>query len=868
MGKVGKRQRKFQSTGGVKGRLEKGTISKKGKIRKRKRTDHNHGPNTKPRDPHETEESTSNQRFANDFAAPNPKSLAGLDLDDFFTQASEALGSADPTHLAEMEDDDEEEEEEEEEEEIEESGKGDKTKGDSDKDIEASSNEDMKEEDEEKAEKTRHKDSPKDRKKKTVEKSNPPVSKTKGQPKSSNEKDSSGSDDDSDSDDDDIEVAEQRLKDQMAKLNKSDPEFHEFLQENENSLLEFGKDDEEGMDDEDEETVEKSAGAPATVHLTMEELRNLKASVFERHGIKSLKRLVTAYRCACHLADTSEDKGSRAGESGIHYVIDSSKVYDALMVTCLNNFHEIFRHHLFPKGDGDKEDMEEEDEKEEDDLEENQPLSPHKMENAERWQDVSRVMKSFFSSTLHLMTEAKEPELLTFVLKALSKYMAFLSPFPRLAESMLRNLVEKWSSPLDSSEDFQVVRMNAFFRIRQMAKTQPFPFIETCLRKVYLAYARRAKLGSSTPTVEVLSTLTFMGNSVVEMYSLDLHSSYQHAFVYIRQLALQLRSALHKTSQDAMQQLFRWQFMNCLKLWVSVLSGIVSEEDGTTMRSLIYPLSEIIFGVARLAPSNVRFLPFRLHCVRLLQQLAASTEMFLPTTSLLLDCLDWKEWYQKPKKTNKKSTTAGLNLLHILKLPKDDSLRTHEQQEAAIVDIFVLLEREVDLYAYSAGFPEFSTWIRRRMNAFRRAIRQPRWRKFADGILDLCEKHTSNAVEKRSKLQQAPKDVTRLECLRPVNVPSMGERHKAAIEKEAKRIGGPTPTGKKQESTKETRSEPDDKVSEENETKQAKKKKKSKKQVESTIRPAQNHKAKEDPNVLEQEDDVQEGVDWSDDDNE
>jgi hypothetical protein len=37
--------------------------------------------------------------------------------------------------------------------------------------------------------------------------------------------------------------------------------------------------------------------------------------------------------------------------------------------------------------------------------------------------------------------------------------------------------------------------------------------------------------------------------------------------------------------------------------------------------------------------------------VGLLQQLAAAAEVFIPTTSLLLDCLEWKEWHLKPKKT-------------------------------------------------------------------------------------------------------------------------------------------------------------------------------------------------------------------------
>lgn len=38
--------------------------------------------------------------------------------------------------------------------------------------------------------------------------------------------------------------------------------------------------------------------------------------------------------------------------------------------------------------------------------------------------------------------------------------------------------------------------------------------------------------------------ITFMQNSLVEIFSLDEHLSYQYGFVYIRQLAIHLRNAI------------------------------------------------------------------------------------------------------------------------------------------------------------------------------------------------------------------------------------------------------------------------------------------------------------------------------------
>jgi nucleolar complex protein 2 len=303
-----------------------------------------------------------------------------------------------------------------------------------------------------------------------------------------------------------------------------------------------------------------------------------------------------------------------------------------------------------------------------------------------------------------------------------------MTPFPRLAESMLKILTSLWSAPIDSSEDFHVVRLHSFLRIRQLALTQPFPFIEDCLKRLYLAYAQRAKFATASSVTSALPTLTFMGNCIVELYSLDYHSSYQHAFIYIRQLALHLRTAMQKKSAEAVGAVYCWQFLHCLKLWVAVLTEAChpSDEDGfdnslsnngedQLLRSLVFPLSQVIMGTTRLLPS-ARYLPFRLHCARLLQQLAAAAEVFLPTTPILLGVFDLQELSQPVRKAEKKSVQP---IILTLKLQADNPLRTMEEMEMCISEVFNLLSREIDLYRYSAGFPEFCIRISQRLKKVR-----------------------------------------------------------------------------------------------------------------------------------------------------
>jgi len=871
MAKQTKRARKFEAKGGVKARLEKGTITKKGKLKhqkQRRKTDGSGAAEHLKRQANKASEEAAAQaerkRNENDFV--DESNIGDLNIDDFFSTAFDNDASKEPKN------DDASVEEESS------SDEGDK-KASSEDGSSSGNNDD------------------------------------------SDEDDSAGSDDE-----EDLEKASERMKLEMEKLQEADPDFHKFLKENESSLLEFGDGEDQAMNDEEQDDddeasreqavvddEEKEKQADSSISMSNKLLNSLHQGAFQAHGIKSLRKVVSAYKSACHLSDASQDDDDNRKKNERTYLFDSSALFDQLMLMCLNRCHDEFRYHLLGKGSVEpsgseskkqKKKKNQEDDHDDDnvDFDDSKPLNPKLLMKSYKWPEVKPILQTFFKATIHILKESKEPKLLTFILKALSKYMPFLTPLPKVATSMLTTLTSLWSAPLDTSEDYQVVRLNAFLRIRQLALTQPFPFIEECLKKTYLAYAKRAKFGTASSVTSQLPTLTFMGNCVVELYSLDYHSSYQHAFVYIRQLALHLRTALQKKTPESFQAVYCWQYMHCLKLWTAVLTASLTvgrdddndnENDGDEdmeygarpdeaklLRSLVYPLAEVLYGVARLVPTT-RHLPLRFVCVRLLQQLAAASEMFIPTTSILLEVLDLKEIHMKPKRIKGRSTTRGLVLPLILKLPKEAPLRTSEQLESCISEVYLLLNREVDLYKYSAGFPEFSVRICQHLRKFAKETKNGRWRAYAKGCIELCDKNVAFAVKGRSLLTEAPKDVKRLEVLKPTNVPNMHKRYDASVSKEKPLLDSAAsvrPASKvskrklvdddeemeeediqNQENSKEDDSEDEDEKPKKKKTKKTKKKQKEPIKV--------NEADLKNTKALEEEDDVvEEGVSWLDED--
>lgn len=117
--------------------------------------------------------------------------------------------------------------------------------------------------------------------------------------------------------------------------------------------------------------------------------------------------------------------------------------------------------------------------------------------------------------------------------------------------------------------------------------------------------------------------------------------AYEFVFSYIRQLAIHLRNAKIAKRKDLIKTVYNWQYVLGLYLWASVLAaGREYEEDKPDavkwVRELLYPLIQITMGLIGVFVAP-RFIPLRLHCVRILIYLQANFDVFIPTLSLSAD---------------------------------------------------------------------------------------------------------------------------------------------------------------------------------------------------------------------------------------
>ncbi|KAG6810857.1 hypothetical protein H0H92_010041 [Tricholoma furcatifolium] len=408
---------------------------------------------------------------------------------------------------------------------------------------------------------------------------------------------------------------------ELSKLAEKDPEFYKYLQENDKELLDFNLGENAEMDS-DEEDAEVEGGDEdvdmeneKTPVLTAAHLRRWQKALLEQRSLRALRKLLIAFRAAARL---NED------DQVLAWSIDSPSVYNKLVTTTLKYTPVVLEHHVPYK-----------------------TLANGKFKpptQTPKFKTLQKLILSYFHNVIHILSQLTNNDLLHLAVTESAKLIPYVVSSRKAVKSYLKKCLELWSSAEDS------IRIAAFLAIRKLASAMDESIMDNVLKGAYLTLLRSSK----STNVHSLPSINLMKNSASEVFCIDHSTAYQHAFGYIRQLAIHLRNSMkvktkklngENIGQEAYKQVYNWQYVHCIDFWSIVLARACdtrtrAENGGkeSDLKPLIYPLVQVCLGAIKLI-STSRSYPFHLHIIRSLLHLTKHTDTFIPLSPYLVPIL-------------------------------------------------------------------------------------------------------------------------------------------------------------------------------------------------------------------------------------
>ncbi|KAI1405471.1 Noc2-domain-containing protein [Hypoxylon fuscum] len=558
----------------------------------------------------------------------------------------------------------------------------------------------------------------------------------------------SGSEASGDEDAEDIGMS----KDAMDALAKDDPEFYNFLKENDPEALDFDDADLAEVDElsagEEEEQPKKKRKKGKTTDLDEEEkaeneltqamVARWKAAMSEKQSLKAARQVVLAFRSAAHLNEDDEDEGRKQA-----YKISDPEVFHDILIVALKQIPEVLQHHVPVK--------------------ESSSGKVHIPTDSKKFKTLSNLLKSYVSAILHILGTLSDDATLKLTLSAITPVIPYILSFRKLLKTLIKTVVGFWSQSTSSDS----TRIVAFLALRRLVVVGDKGIREAVLKATYQGLIA----GSRVTNVNTIQGINLMKNSAAELWGLDQNIGYTTAFSFIRQLAMHLRNSIVHNQNDSYRTIYNWQYVHSLDFWSCVLaehcSPLKEAESGkeSQLKLLIYPLVQVTLGAMRLIPTATYF-PVRFHMIRSLLRISRSTGTYIPLASALLEVLNSAEM----KKSPKPSTIKPLDFHIAYKAPKS-YLRTRVYQDGLGEQIVELFSEYFVLWSTNIAFPEFALPV---IIMLKRWLKQSRKKnsgnnnsKVRAGLVLLVQKIEANAkfIEgKRAKVDFAPKNRSQVDA--------------------------------------------------------------------------------------------------------
>lgn len=548
------------------------------------------------------------------------------------------------------------------------------------------------------------------------------------------ESDSKKTDSDDAEEDSDSDLDMEKNKEIVRKLKDTDPDFYQYLEEHDKDLLDFytndAEEDDDAADSADEETEEAAQETPSRRKqiLKLEHIEKFRRDLQMKPDVQKITDVISCFRAAVMQAEGDE----ATPQSGMpcKYRVEGQIVFNAVVKLCLNDLlpalHKVLN---LPAPSVPKDDT--------------KPFDPTKCHS---WRKASLSVKIYLMNVVKLVTAVTEPQLVSVLLRHILFLVPYYIAFPQVAKTLLKRLITLWC------EGEETVRVVAFLCLVRMVRGLPRHYLDTVLKHMYMSYVRNSKFTS--PSTWPL--INFMKRSLAEIYSQDEGLAYQHAFLYIRQLAIHLRNALTVRKKDTCKAVYNWQYVHCCLLWCHFLATVVPSE---MLKPLIYPLVQTIVGTIQLVPA-AKFVPLRFHLVRGLIQLGTSTGVFVPIMPHLLDVFSIVNFNQK----HTSMSMRPIDLSCVLRV-SPTQMKESGFRDAVVEGFYELTLEYLSGMSHSVAFPELVLPAIISLKEFNKKCKVANYNKRVKQLVDKMEENYKFVENKRKNCGVALTDTAGLDRL-------------------------------------------------------------------------------------------------------